>query len=166
MQFGEYLKIVWLLLLEIKRSIRIGAEENFSIIFEASVTKELNIHPMQKNYINVFRFQIHCSIMTIFPMSPPFSVLFFSKTYRFSITILQHLHRELYTMNPTTFFVPAFLKAINDNTEQSFRNIMSEPCPGIFVFEMLQPGFCNSLLEEVLYHFNYHYLWYKQYLIF
>lgn len=58
-------------------------------------------------------------------------------------------------MNPTTFFVPAFLKAINDNTEQSFRSIMSEPSPGIFTFEMLQPRFCELLLSEVPYHFDY-----------
>ncbi|KAK4280743.1 hypothetical protein QN277_012324 [Acacia crassicarpa] len=61
----------------------------------------------------------------------------------------QPLHRELRTLNPTMFFVPAFLKAINDNTEQSFRSIMSEPIPGIFTFEMLQPRFCELLLYEV-----------------
>ncbi|KAJ0049661.1 hypothetical protein Pint_16935 [Pistacia integerrima] len=62
---------------------------------------------------------------------------------------MQPLHRELYTMHPTTFFVPSFLKAISDNTEQSFRNIISEPSPGVFTFEMLQPRFCELLLAEV-----------------
>ncbi|XP_027343645.1 uncharacterized PKHD-type hydroxylase At1g22950-like [Abrus precatorius] len=61
----------------------------------------------------------------------------------------QPLHQELYTIDPTTFFVPKFLKAINDNTEQSFRSIMSEPAPGIFTFEMLQPHFCELLVSEV-----------------
>ncbi|XP_028805461.1 uncharacterized PKHD-type hydroxylase At1g22950 isoform X1 [Neltuma alba] len=65
------------------------------------------------------------------------------------ISNYQPLHRELYTLSPTMFFVPAFLKAINDNTEQSFRSIMSEPIPGIFIFEMLQPRFCELLLSEI-----------------
>ncbi|MCH80625.1 putative PKHD-type hydroxylase, partial [Trifolium medium] len=59
------------------------------------------------------------------------------------------LHRELYALNPTTFFLPTFLKAISDNTEQSFRSIISEPSPGIFVFPMLQPDFCELLLSEI-----------------
>lgn len=53
-------------------------------------------------------------------------------------------------MHATDFFVPSFLKAINDNTEESFRSIMSEPTPGIFTFEMLQPHFCEMFLTEVL----------------
>ncbi|XP_061374570.1 2-oxoglutarate and iron-dependent oxygenase domain-containing protein CP2-like [Gastrolobium bilobum] len=65
------------------------------------------------------------------------------------ISNYQPLHRQLYTIDPTTFFVPMFLKAISDNTDQSFRSIMSEPAPGIFTFEMLQPHFCELLLSEV-----------------
>ncbi|XP_047944406.1 2-oxoglutarate and iron-dependent oxygenase domain-containing protein CP2-like [Salvia hispanica] len=65
------------------------------------------------------------------------------------ISNYQRLHLELYDMHPTNFFVPSFLKAINENTEQAFRNIMSEPSPGIFTFEMLQPRFCEMLLAEV-----------------
>ncbi|XP_045792678.1 2-oxoglutarate and iron-dependent oxygenase domain-containing protein CP2-like [Trifolium pratense] len=61
----------------------------------------------------------------------------------------QPLHRELYALNPTTFFLPTFLKAISDNTEQSFRSIISEPSPGIYVFPMLQPDFCELLLSEI-----------------
>ena len=57
-------------------------------------------------------------------------------------------------MHPTNFFVPSFLKAINENTEQAFRNIMSEPSPGIFTFEMLQPRFCEMLLAEVFPYFQ------------
>ncbi|KAL1553622.1 hypothetical protein AAHA92_14275 [Salvia divinorum] len=45
------------------------------------------------------------------------------------ISNYQRLHLELYNMHPTNFFVPSFLKAINENTEQAFRNIMSEPSP-------------------------------------
>ncbi|KAL5815532.1 hypothetical protein ACOSQ4_026173 [Xanthoceras sorbifolium] len=65
------------------------------------------------------------------------------------ISNYQPLHRELYTMHPATFFVPSFLKAISDNTEESFRSVISEPSPGVFTFEMLQPQFCELLLAEV-----------------
>lgn len=60
------------------------------------------------------------------------------------------LHKELFTMHATNFFVPSFIKAIHDeNTDESFRSIMSEPAPGIFTFDMLQPQFCDLLLKEV-----------------
>ncbi|GAV65741.1 2OG-FeII_Oxy domain-containing protein [Cephalotus follicularis] len=59
------------------------------------------------------------------------------------------LHMELYSMHAANFFVPSYLKAINDNTEESFRSIMAEPIPGVFTFEMLQPQFCELLLSEV-----------------
>ncbi|XP_059655450.1 2-oxoglutarate and iron-dependent oxygenase domain-containing protein CP2-like isoform X2 [Cornus florida] len=65
------------------------------------------------------------------------------------ISNYQPMHRELYTMHATNFFVPSFLMAIKDNTEESFRNMMSEPSPGVFTFEMLQPRFCELLLSEV-----------------
>ncbi|KAF8022548.1 hypothetical protein BT93_F0153 [Corymbia citriodora subsp. variegata] len=65
------------------------------------------------------------------------------------ISNYQPLHRDIYSMHPSAFFVPTFLKAINDNTEESFRNIMSEPSPGVFTFEMFQPQFCKLLLSEV-----------------
>lgn len=53
-------------------------------------------------------------------------------------------------MHAANFFVPSFLKAISENSEESFRNIMTEPSPGVFTFEMLQPRFCEMLLAEVL----------------
>ncbi|XP_060968272.1 2-oxoglutarate and iron-dependent oxygenase domain-containing protein CP2 isoform X4 [Cannabis sativa] len=59
------------------------------------------------------------------------------------------LHKEIYTMHPASTFVPSFLKAISDNTEESFRSIMSEPSQGVFTFQMLQSGFCELLLSEV-----------------
>ncbi|KAJ4709844.1 2-oxoglutarate (2OG) and Fe(II)-dependent oxygenase superfamily protein [Melia azedarach] len=61
----------------------------------------------------------------------------------------QPLHSELYIMHAEKFFVPSFLKAIKDNTEESFRSIMAEPIPGVYTFEMLQPRFCEMLLSEV-----------------
>lgn len=61
----------------------------------------------------------------------------------------QPLNTELYNMHPEAFFVPSFIKAINDNTEESFRNILSEPSPGVYAFAMLQPKFCEMLLAEV-----------------
>ncbi|XP_010279401.1 PREDICTED: uncharacterized PKHD-type hydroxylase At1g22950-like [Nelumbo nucifera] len=65
------------------------------------------------------------------------------------ISNYQPLHRELYTIHPTTFFVPSFIKAISENTEESLRSIISEPSPGVYTFEMLQPRFCELLLSEV-----------------
>ncbi|KAK1372822.1 2-oxoglutarate and Fe(II)-dependent oxygenase superfamily protein [Heracleum sosnowskyi] len=59
------------------------------------------------------------------------------------------MRRELYQMNPNRFFVPSFLNAITENTEEGFRNIISEPSPGILTFDMLQPDFCKLLLDEV-----------------
>jgi hypothetical protein len=41
------------------------------------------------------------------------------------------------------------MKAINDNTEESLRSIISEPSPGVLTFEMLQPRFCELLVAEV-----------------
>lgn len=72
------------------------------------------------------------------------------REYRQKIIVnYQPLHRELYTMNASNFFLPSFLKAISENTEESFRSIMSEPTPGVYTFEMLQPRFCDLLLSEV-----------------
>lgn len=67
----------------------------------------------------------------------------------FFLFFWQPLHRELYNLHPAAFFVPEFLRAINDSTEDSFRRIMSEPSPGVFIFEMLHPHFCELLLTEV-----------------
>ncbi|XP_074373639.1 2-oxoglutarate and iron-dependent oxygenase domain-containing protein CP2-like [Apium graveolens] len=73
-----------------------------------------------------------------------------NKEYREGIlSTYRPMHRELYQMNPTRFFVPSFLKAVSENTEEGFRNIISEPSPGILTFEMLQPEFCKMLLDEV-----------------
>lgn len=52
-------------------------------------------------------------------------------------------------MHPSAFFLPTFLEAITIKTEESFRSIMTEPTPGVYSFEMLQPSFCEMLLEEV-----------------
>ncbi|PKA56953.1 putative PKHD-type hydroxylase [Apostasia shenzhenica] len=72
------------------------------------------------------------------------------KEYRQRImSTYQPLHKELYNMDPTSFFVPSFVRAISDNTEESFRNIMLEPSPGVYSFAMLRPGFCELLVSEV-----------------
>lgn len=72
------------------------------------------------------------------------------KEYRQKIiSNYQPLHRELYNMHPTNFFVPSFLKAISENKEEGFRKIITEPSPGILTFELLQPRFCEMLLAEV-----------------
>ena len=53
-------------------------------------------------------------------------------------------------MHVETFFMSSFLKAIRDNTEESFRRVIAEPSAGIYTFEMLQPQFCEMLASEVL----------------
>ncbi|CAH2036160.1 unnamed protein product [Thlaspi arvense] len=59
----------------------------------------------------------------------------------------QPLHKELYTLDPEIFFVPSFLEAIKGNT--GLRSIISEPSPGVLVFDMLQPSFCEKMISEV-----------------
>ncbi|TVU21507.1 hypothetical protein EJB05_31147, partial [Eragrostis curvula] len=67
--------------------------------------------------------------------------------------MLPPLHRGLFTLNPTAFFVPSFLQAINSNNEDGFRSIMTEPAPGLYVFAMLQPAFCQMIWAEAV-HFD------------
>lgn len=72
------------------------------------------------------------------------------KEYRHKImSAYKPLHKELYNVHPATFFVPSFIDAINANTEESFRAILSEPSPGVYTFAMFQPSFCELLLAEV-----------------
>ncbi|KAF5194286.1 2-oxoglutarate (2OG) and Fe(II)-dependent oxygenase superfamily protein, partial [Thalictrum thalictroides] len=71
------------------------------------------------------------------------------KEYRqYIISSYQPLHKQIYDMHPTTFFVPSFIKTITENTEESLRSIISEPSPGVYTFEMLQPDFCALLSSE------------------
>uniref|UniRef100_A0A0D3EKC3 Fe2OG dioxygenase domain-containing protein n=1 Tax=Oryza barthii TaxID=65489 RepID=A0A0D3EKC3_9ORYZ len=65
------------------------------------------------------------------------------------LSAYQPLHPELYTNDPSTFILPAFLQAINGNTEESITSIMMEPAPGVFAFPMLKPSFCQMLMSEV-----------------
>jgi len=37
--------------------------------------------------------------------------------------------------------------SVQENTEEGFRNIIYEPSPGIFIFDML-PKFCAKLMRE------------------
>lgn len=78
-----------------------------------------------------------------FILFSPFSFILFL------LFFLQPLHRELYNMHPATFFVSSFIEAITDNTNESFRRIISEPSPGVYTFSMFQPSFCELLLSEV-----------------
>lgn len=52
-------------------------------------------------------------------------------------------------MQAADFFVPSFLKAIAENTVESFRSIVAELTPGVYAFDMLRPQFCELLLAEV-----------------
>ncbi|KAG5613387.1 hypothetical protein H5410_024668 [Solanum commersonii] len=59
------------------------------------------------------------------------------------------LHEKLYAIHPTEIFVPSFIKAINEKTEDRFKNIISQPFPGILTFEIFQPEYCEMLVAEV-----------------
>ncbi|KAJ9548929.1 hypothetical protein OSB04_021472 [Centaurea solstitialis] len=75
------------------------------------------------------------------------------KVYRQKIiSNYQPLHKDLYQLDATTFFVPSFIEAFmpsDSNKDQSIKSIMSEPAPGVYTFNMLQPRFCEMLLAEV-----------------
>ncbi|KAJ0447661.1 putative oxoglutarate/iron-dependent dioxygenase [Helianthus annuus] len=75
------------------------------------------------------------------------------REYRERITSnYQPLYRSLYELNATTFFVPSFINAfmVNDNNrDERIKSIMSQPAPGVYAFDMLQPRFCEMLLPEV-----------------
>ncbi|CAI9260742.1 unnamed protein product [Lactuca saligna] len=63
------------------------------------------------------------------------------------------LHRELYELIRSSFFVPSFINAFMANDDvsrnQSIRNLMSELVTGVFTFDMLHPDFCAKMLAEV-----------------
>ncbi|XP_010479297.1 PREDICTED: uncharacterized PKHD-type hydroxylase At1g22950-like [Camelina sativa] len=72
------------------------------------------------------------------------------KEYRQNIkSNYQPRFRELYDFDPKVFLLYSFRNAISENTEESFRRIISEPFPGVFVFQMFQPDFIQRLLKEV-----------------
>ena len=56
-------------------------------------------------------------------------------------------------MDAEKFFTPSFLRAVEENSEASFRSIMAEPRKGLYTFEMLQPQFCEMLMSEVSHFF-------------
>lgn len=59
------------------------------------------------------------------------------------------LCKQIYSMDAEKFFTPSFLRAVEENSEASFRSIMAEPRKGLYTFEMLQPQFCEMLMSEV-----------------
>ena len=59
------------------------------------------------------------------------------------------LYKSLYILNDD-IFAPSFVKAIRTNTPVALMQILKQEHPGIYSFDMLQPDFCNQLLEEVL----------------
>ncbi|KAM0012248.1 putative oxoglutarate/iron-dependent dioxygenase [Helianthus debilis subsp. tardiflorus] len=68
------------------------------------------------------------------------------------ISNYQPLYRDLYKLNATNFFTPSFIKAfmVGDHIrDESIKSIMSEPAPGVYTFNMLQPHFCEMLVAEV-----------------
>ncbi|CAL9218151.1 unnamed protein product [Arabidopsis halleri] len=65
------------------------------------------------------------------------------------ISKYQPLYRGWCNFDPELFLLPAFRNAISENTEESFRRIISEPFPGVLVFQMFQPDFFQKLILEV-----------------
>ncbi|KFK44383.1 hypothetical protein AALP_AA1G250200 [Arabis alpina] len=61
----------------------------------------------------------------------------------------QRLHGEIYSLDPSGFFVPSFLGAVRQKSEEGLRSIMVPSSPGIFTFDMLNPRLCEMLLAEV-----------------
>lgn len=59
------------------------------------------------------------------------------------------LHNELYTLDAESFLSQSFLDAISGGTSDAFREILTDHAPGLYTFEMLNPGVCAMLLEEV-----------------
>jgi hypothetical protein len=57
-------------------------------------------------------------------------------------------HRHLYALDEGIFARP-FLRAVRSGTPAALRGLCREPHPGVFLFEMLELGFCRELLEEV-----------------
>ncbi|XP_010461698.1 PREDICTED: uncharacterized PKHD-type hydroxylase At1g22950-like [Camelina sativa] len=80
---------------------------------------------------------------------------YFSKAKRLKnrrqefISKYQPSFRGWYDIDPKLFLLPSFLEAISDNTEASFRRIISEPHPSVFVFQMFQPDFYETVIVEV-----------------
>lgn len=63
--------------------------------------------------------------------------------------MFQRLHGDIYTLDPARFFVPSFLDAVSQPSEERFRSMIVPSAPGIYTFDMLQPRFCEMLLAEV-----------------
>ncbi|KAL1214078.1 2-oxoglutarate and iron-dependent oxygenase domain-containing protein CP2 [Cardamine amara subsp. amara] len=57
--------------------------------------------------------------------------------------------RGLYDIHPTFYFLRDFREAIREHTEEGYRRIMSEPFPGVFVFQMFRPDVLERLIQEV-----------------
>eukprot|EP01119_Soliformovum_irregulare_P006930 TRINITY_DN19340_c0_g1_i1.p1 TRINITY_DN19340_c0_g1~~TRINITY_DN19340_c0_g1_i1.p1 ORF type:complete len:324 (+),score=51.74 TRINITY_DN19340_c0_g1_i1:244-1215(+) len=57
-------------------------------------------------------------------------------------------HPELKTIDEK-FFTPSFWNAVQDGSQKKLREIPLEASPGVWIFDMLTPEFCNKLIEEV-----------------
>ncbi|KAD4983068.1 hypothetical protein E3N88_19739 [Mikania micrantha] len=68
------------------------------------------------------------------------------------ISSYPHMYRELHALNPSMFFVESFLRAFSAPEkiiDECIRDIINEVAPGVYTFDMLQPGFCEMLIREV-----------------
>ena len=71
---------------------------------------------------------------------------------------VQRLHEELYTLDPASFFVPSFLDAVSNTSEENFKSIIVRAAPGIYTFDMFKPQFCQMLIAEVYENFEFFYV--------
>lgn len=60
----------------------------------------------------------------------------------------QPLHPHLYTLQ-WEFFVEPLLQALANDSPDSLSNYCQQPHPGVYVFDMLKPDYCQQLLAEL-----------------
>src|SRR5262245_55372951 len=60
----------------------------------------------------------------------------------------ERLHPHLYQLRDE-YFARSLVQAIHAGTPEALTRIRSQVHPGVFVFDMLQPVFCQDLLEEI-----------------
>lgn len=77
-------------------------------------------------------------------------IVSFNPLFFFFVFFKQRLHEELYTLDPASFFVPSFLNAVSNTSEENFKSVIARVAPGIYTFDMFKPEFCQMLIAEVL----------------
>src|SRR4051794_28216921 len=58
------------------------------------------------------------------------------------------LHPHLYALRED-FFIPSFWRALQAGTPAALGAACDEIHPGVFAFDVLTPGFCREMLQEL-----------------